>query len=104
MYTELEDGYVRHLLSAIDLKKMIPIKDGVWQPVDLNKNANDSISAKKYKDLLNKEYAFCLKIIDDIVEKATRLYERQMQTGKVKNYCCDFAALEKVCDSWKVPR
>ena len=52
----------------------------------------------KYKDLLNKEYSFCLKIIDEIIEKANKIYEKQMRTQKVSKFCCDFRALEKVCD------
>ena len=41
------------------------------------------------KDLLNKEYRFCLKIITDVLEKANKLYDKQMRTGK---------ALEEVAD------
>lgn len=32
--------------------------------------------------------------------KANRLYNNQMTTGKVKKFCCDFQALEKVCDTY----
>ena len=75
---------VKHILAAIDIKKMIPVKDDVISRVDINYSDNDNPDEKKYKDLLNKEYAFCLKIIDDIVIKASRIYEKQMETGKVK--------------------
>ena len=46
----------------------------------------------------NKEYRFCLKIITDVLEKANKLYDKQMRTGKVAKFCCDFKALEEVAD------
>lgn len=45
-----------------------------------------------------KEYRFCLKIITDVLEKANKLYDKQMRTGKVAKFCCDFKALEEVAD------
>ena len=95
------DGKAKHIMSAIDIKKMIPIKEGVYQQVSLNPDAKDTVEERKYKDLMNKEYSFCLKIIDEVIGKANELYETQMETGKVKKYCCDFKVLEQVCDTYK---
>ena len=53
---------------------------------------------RKYKDLLNKEYSFCLKIIDEVIGKANKLYDKQMATGKVVKFCCNFKTLEEVAD------
>ena len=89
---------VKHILSVMDIKKMIPIVDGVYSRVNINPDKSDTGEAKKYKDLLNKEYAFCLKIINEVIGKANRLYDKQMGTGKVVKFCCDFKALEKVSD------
>ena len=86
----------------IDLKKMIPVKTEVYKRVDLNVQPDDDISVVKYKSLLNKEYSFCLKIIDKVIAKANKLYERQMATGKVAKFCHDFKLLEKVCHSFDV--
>ena len=55
-------------------------------------------NVKKYKDLLNKEYSFCLKVIDEVIGRANKLYDKQMATGKVVKFCCDFKALEEVAD------
>ena len=85
-----KDGKAKHIMSAIDIKKMIPIKEGVYHQVNLNPDATDTVEESKYKDLMNKEYSFCLKIIDEVISKANELYESQMTTGKVKKYCCDF--------------
>lgn len=91
---------VKHILSVMDIKKMIPIVDGVYSRVNINPEKGDSEELKKYKDLLNKEYSFCLKIIDEVIGKANRLYDKQMQTGKVVKFCCDFKALEEVSNKW----
>jgi protein AbiQ len=80
---------------------MIPVKEGTYSIVNLNKSPFDTLSEIKYKDLLNKEYSFCLKNIDSIIAKATKLYANQMSTGKVKKFCCDFKILESVCDDYK---
>lgn len=93
-----QDENVKHILSVMDIKKMIPIVEGVYSRVNINKDCNDTDDVKKYKDLLNKEYSFCLKIINEVIEKADKLYDKQMKTGKVVKFCCDFRALEKAAD------
>ena len=92
---------VKHILSVLDVKKMIPVKDGVYQNINLNPQDGDSEEEKKYKDLLNKEYSFCLKILDDVIDKANRTYEKQMRSGKVQKFCCDFKVLEEVCYAYE---
>lgn len=95
---EKEDN-VKHILSVIDIKKMIPIVDGIYSRVNINPNDSDTDDVKKYKDLLNKEYSFCLKIIKEVIEKANKLYDKQMETGNVVKFCCDFKILEEVADT-----
>lgn len=85
----------------IDIKKMIPVVDGVYSIVNINSEPDDTDKIKKYKDLLNKEYIFCLKIKDDVLEKADRLYCKQMRTGKIAKFCCNFKALENVAAAWE---
>lgn len=95
-----EENIVKHIMSVIDIKKMIPIKSGVYREVNMNKDNSDTPEAAKYKDLINKEYSFCLKIVEDLIKKASRLYDYQMATGKVKKFCCDFKLLERACDTY----
>ena len=101
VYVENDDGSFKHILSVMDLKKMIPIKKGLYSEVDLNQSEKDSPAEKKYKVLLNIEYSFCLKIIDSVIQKATKLYDKQMETGKVIKFCCDFKLLEEKCREYK---
>ena len=83
--------YIGILINKNDRKYVIPLssakeKHKTWKNV------------KKYKDLLNKEYSFCLKVIDEVIGRANKLYDKQMATGKVVKFCCDFMALEEVAD------
>ena len=47
VYKKISDSTVMHILSVIDIKKMIPIKDGLYKKVDLVINQNDSIKDRK---------------------------------------------------------
>lgn len=83
--------YIGILINKNDIKYVILLssakeKHKTWKNV------------KKYKDLLNKEYSFCLKVIDEVIGRANKLYDKQMATGKVVKFCCDFKALEEVAD------
>lgn len=93
------EGNVKHILSVMDIKKMIPFVDGVYNRININRDDNDTDDIKKYKDLLNKEYSFCLKVINEVINKANKLYSKQMDTGKVAKFCCDFRALEEAADN-----
>ena len=85
----------------MDLKKMIPIKQGLYTDVNLNPDATDTKSDKKYKVLLNIEYIFCLKIMNSIIKKASKLYEKQITSGKIVKFCCDFKLLEEKSREYK---
>lgn len=102
IYVKNKNGTFKHILSVIDLKKMIPIKSGLYSEVDLNPSKKDSVQEIKYKVLLNIEYTFCLKIIDSVIQKASKLYEKQISTGKVIKFCCDFKLLEEKCREYTV--
>lgn len=95
-----DENKVKHILSAVDIKKMIPVNDKVISAVDINSHADDSEEVAKYKDLMNKEYSFCVKIMDDILVKASRIYDKQKATGKVQMFACDFGKLEQAADEW----
>lgn len=98
IWIDVGESDVKHIFSVMDIKKMIPIIDGVYKKVNINPDSKDTADEKRYKDLLNKEYTFCLKIIDEVIGKANRIYDKQMATGKIAKFCCDFKALESVAD------
>ena len=82
--------YIGILINKNDRKYVIPLSSA--------KEKHTWKNVKKYKDLLNKEYSFCLKVIDEVIGRANKLYDKQMATGKVVKFCCDFKALEEVAD------
>ena len=101
VYVATDDNTkIKHILSAVDIKKMIPVTEDVITIVDINASEEDSEELAKYKDLLNKEYAFCVKIVDDILAKASKIYDKQICTGKVQMFACDFAKLEGALADW----
>lgn len=102
IYVKNSDDSYKHILSVMDLKKMIPIKNSLYSEVSLNPLPTDSDEEKKYKVLLNIEYSFCLKILNSIIHKASKLYEKQMSTGKIAKFCCDFKLLEQKCMEYKL--
>ena len=97
-----DNEFVNRILSAIDVKKMIPIRDDVIHIVELNVLDSDSSEEAKYKRLMNKEYSCCVKLKEDILQKAEKIYDKQIKTGKVAKFCCDFRLLEKVRDEYSI--
>ncbi|MBO4710323.1 type III toxin-antitoxin system ToxN/AbiQ family toxin, partial [bacterium] len=95
VFKELSDGTIEQIFSVIDLKKMLPIKEGLYTRVDLTTNPQDSVETRNYKNLMNKEFSFCLKILPLIIQKANKLYDEQISTGKIAKFCCDFKLLEE---------
>ncbi|MBO6203340.1 MAG: type III toxin-antitoxin system ToxN/AbiQ family toxin [Selenomonas sp.] len=105
IYTELDDcetsDKVKHLLSVLDLKKMIPVTDDVCNAVDVNIAESDIKDVKKYKKLLEKELQCCIELKNKILQKAEKLYTKQIQRRNVR-FCVDFAAVEEVCKNYTV--
>ena len=98
----LPDGTIEHLLSVIDLKKMIPVKDGLYTRVNLIHSNSDSEEVRNYKNLMNKEFAFCIKLLPLLIKKANKIYEKQISSGKIVKYCCDFKLLEEKCKNYEI--
>lgn len=92
---------VLHIFSAIDLKKMIPVIDSAINEVNINFDENDTIEERHYKDLLQNEYNFCVRIVDDIILRANKVYDKQTNKNNGLKFCCDFKALEKFVNQYK---
>ena len=84
-----------HIMSILDIKKMIPVPEGVYQRIDFK-----LLEDFKYKDLFEKEYKFCLSIKAKILLKAEKLYEKQKVTGIVRKANCHFEILENAMLEW----
>lgn len=95
IYKYFSDTKKMHVLAVLDIKKMIPVPDGCYKKIEFNK-----LTDSRYKDLFEKEYAFCLSIKPKILKKVEKLYCRQKETGKVRRANCDFAKLEHAMKLW----
>ncbi|MDD4070571.1 MAG: type III toxin-antitoxin system ToxN/AbiQ family toxin [Candidatus Izemoplasmatales bacterium] len=92
---------VKKIISVLDIKKMIPVKEGLFTKIDI-----ESIEStdEKYADLLNKEIFFLRDKKQSIADKANKIYIEQKESGVVKQFHCNFSALETVCKSYSVSK
>ena len=65
VYKEYSKDKKMHVLSVLDIKKMIPVPDDAYKRIVF-----DELRDERYQDLFKKEYAFCLTIKDKILKKA----------------------------------
>ena len=101
IYKEIgEDEFVQRIYAATDVKKMIPVKEGLYEIVDLNYKENDNADVRNYKILQNKEYQACVKLSATIIERANTVFEKQSKTGIPQRFACNFAILEEVCNRY----
>lgn len=84
------------LFAALDIKKMIPVPEGLYSRVDFA-----ALTDTKYRDLLEKEYRFCQKIQNGILSKASQIYKDQKESGVVHKLYCNFTLLEKASKEYK---
>ena len=83
------------ILSILDIKKMIPVPTGYYEQVVF-----DELDDDRYKDLFEKEYAFCLSIKDKVLNKVQKIYNNQKETGIVRRANCNFEKLEDAMNQW----
>lgn len=83
------DNY-KKLLSVLEIRKMIPVDDNLYEYIDFTKETDIS-----YKDLLEKEYNFIKPLKDNILLKAEELYNKQISTNIIKSCYCTFKILEQ---------
>ena len=95
IFKSISDSEALKIFAALDIKKMIPVKEGLYSRLEFS-----SLSDRKYADLLEKEYRFCQKIQDGILVKAKQIYTEQKKSGVVHPIYCNFAKLESACDTY----
>jgi protein AbiQ len=83
-----------HILSVLDLRKMIPVPEGFCRQIDFK--SQDS----KYRKLLEKEFEFCSGVQASVLRRAEELYLEQKHTGMVYKTHCNFSLLEQTMDEW----
>ena len=76
--------------------RMIPVPNGCYERIEF-----DELDDIRYKDLFEKEYAFCLKVKTKVLKKVEKLYQKQKETGTIRRANCNFSELEKAMLDWK---
>lgn len=95
-------NYKKRILSILEIKKMIPVIDGVYSLADLSLNSDLPKGERDWRVLTYKEYLFCKEVKDGILQKAKKMYEKQMKTGKVLKFHCDYRKLELAANSYNI--
>ena len=96
IYKYYSDEEKMHILSILDIKKMIPVPNGCYERIEF-----DELDDIRYKDLFEKEYAFCLKVKTKVLKKVEKLYQKQKETGTIRRANWNFSELEKAMLDWK---
>lgn len=95
IFKSVSDTKALKIFAALDIKKMIPVKAGLYSRIRFS-----ALHDRKYADLLEKEYRFCQKIQDGILAKAEQIYTEQKRSGVVHPIYCNFTRLEAACDTY----
>ena len=95
VYKEYSKDKKIHVLSVLDIKKMIPVPDDAYK-----RTVFDELGDERYQDLFEKEYAFCLSIKEKILTKAEKIYKYQKETQNVRRTYCDFSCCENAMREW----
>jgi hypothetical protein len=85
----------KRLLAVLEIGKMIPIKENLYTSIDFN-DIQDSF----YRSLIKSEYQFLMSHKQTILNKAIKLYNKQMETGIIETCYCNFEILEKACNEY----
>lgn len=93
-------NYKQRILAVLDIRKMFPVKKGVYTKIKFTISTNASQKENQKMALMMKEYAFILDIADKIEEKVSKIYTKQIEKNKVLKYHCDYRKLEKIADEY----
>ena len=69
VYKEYSKDKKMHVLSVLDIKKMIPVPDDAYKRIIF-----DELGDERYQDLFEKEYAFCLFMPAQLCSKMFRWF------------------------------
>ena len=85
-----------HLLSVLDIRKMIPVPKNCYQKTDI-----PSLDIKQ-QYLLFKELSFCKQYQKEIIDRVNKLYTKTEKKGKaLSDFHCDYLKLEEAMKFYK---
>ena len=86
-------------LGAVNFNNMIPVKDGNYQLIDLDKDTLTK-SEMKYQKLLKEQLAWLNENYIQVKNKSFKLYnfyKKGKLSDNIKSRCCNFPLLEEKC-------
>lgn len=89
-------------LGAINFNNMIPVNEGNYKLIDLNKNTLTQ-SERKYQQLLKDQLTWLNENYIQVKNKSFRLYDlynKNRLSGNIKSRCCNFKLLEEKCKKY----
>ena len=95
------DYFKKRILSVLEIKKMFPVPKNMYTVIDLDTPSNNADTEQR-RILMRKEYFFCRKFMRAIEDKANALYNKQITTGEIQPFCCNYRKLETIADAYNV--
>lgn len=92
--------FKKRILSVLEIKKMIPVPTNQYSIIDLD-TASADIDTEQRRILMQKEYFFLRKYLEPIVRKAKNIYEKQIESGIIQRFHCDYKKLEAIADKYQ---
>lgn len=90
------EGLNIHILSVLDIKKMIPLAKDCYQKIDI-----ENIKDNKYQDLLRDELEFCKEHKHKILDRVEKFYNLQIESKTITFASCNFTLLEKAMKKYE---
>ncbi|MBQ4505048.1 MAG: type III toxin-antitoxin system ToxN/AbiQ family toxin, partial [Firmicutes bacterium] len=92
-------GDKKEVKGSLRFNYMIPVPSHCVTRLDF-----ETIENKKYKNLIEKEYRFCKKNKEMIMEKAVRIYDLvvNMKKKNLIDNSCDFKLLEEAYKKYNI--
>ena len=97
---ETRKNYKQRILSVLDIRKMFPVKKGVYTKIKFEISSRASIADNQRMALMLKEYNFICNIKEKIEEKAEKIYLKQQKKNKILKYHCNYKKLEQASDEY----
>lgn len=97
---ETRKNYKQRILSVLDIRKMFPVKKGVYTKIKFEISSRASIADNQRMALMLNEYNFICNIKEKIEEKAEKIYVKQQKKNKILKYHCNYKKLEQASDEY----
>ena len=97
---ETRKNYKQRILSVLDIRKMFPVKKGVYTKIKFEISSRASIADNQRMALMLKEYNFICNIKEKIEEKAEKIYVKQQKKNKILKYHYNYKKLEQASDEY----